>query len=1116
VLGQFAALWMAITECAFLALAGGGSRLAGASGPRLLFYDALVVLLAGPVVGLFAGAVAAGVHLLATVLAPQRWQEPVWKARAYVALSIPWAAWVAQQAFSGPRARALPYRSVLAVGTGIALLGAIWLLGRVGASVAGRLAAGHASSAVRIALVPVLLAGSVLLYAVDLLVLPRLYPFFHWSLGAAALLLAWLGMGAAHLAFGRDLRRRFGRLARPGWAAGGALAVLAIGLVGQRQVGRSHRLRGLLFERTSAAAKVLSLSSRLGVVPKPEPLRAAFPSAGSPHAHHTSAVALRAHPAELRGSDVVLLTVDALRADRIGLLGFRRRVGGSRPVSITPNIDRVFRSGVIFHRAYTSTPRTSYALVSLLTGLPMHALLERGVHRRWPTLPEVLAERGHYRTACFYPKAIFTIDQALFRRYELEHLGFQSFHFEGHDMPAAARTDQVLGYLDGPGRAAKPLLLWVHYFDPHEPYVVRPGYEAFGRSARDRYDAEVAYVDAQIGRLIDGVRRRRPGKVIWVLAADHGEEFGEHGGTNHGTTLFEEQVRVPLLVTGPGIPSRVVKAPVSLLWVPGSLTRLVGVTPPPPMGDVPLLDIEPGSERETQSAVIADLDDKRMVAEGRYRLLQDRSRSYLALYNLRADPGEMHPLDIDRKGPTRRIAARLLGRLEQWLRRLERLRRSSERVGSGAIRLALVSADLARRRRAAQLLLRQALIHRLSLQPAPASEGRSTVSTARHLSGAGPLSSAPLLLALKKRLGDSDPEVRHYALLTLALEGRAPAERDGDLLALAQRWDLPVELALGVGVVLARRGLPAASRLLARLLGRLHSVDQRVAVVRLLGDPRIATDEALATLVSALGDWELSLASLRAIAALARSPATRSLACFPEVFGVLRSSSEHLGHRAEAMRTLAALGSGAAENLLARWLRHEPDRGLLALGLSLLAKWPAGRPRAPSARTPPGLRWFLVLPSALVDAPAGACLPGGGCRLEPSPTVVTWPVALPNAWSAADLFLVTDASPSWPPEVTLEGERLPVEPQPVFGSEASSRLRRVWRVIVPAEIMARLRASHLARVSLRDGSGRGVVVRVIAWRGSTAVPRLPPVASEHGGQTPAHPMAAPAPTSPGP
>jgi hypothetical protein len=146
---------------------------------------------------------------------------------------------------------------------------------------------------------------------------------------------------------------------------------------------------------------------------------------------------------------------------------------------------------------------------------------------------------------------------------------------------------------------------WLHYFDPHEPYT-------------PTYDDEVRAVDRAIGRLADGLAAfQRP--VVLVVTADHGEEFGEHGGAYHGSSLYDEQLRVPLVIVrlDRAAPARVVDTPLSLVDL------------------VPALFDEPAGRD-----VFASLDSRRMVVRGDWKLIRDLRRDVDALYDLAGDPAE--------------------------------------------------------------------------------------------------------------------------------------------------------------------------------------------------------------------------------------------------------------------------------------------------------------------------------------------------------------------------------------------------------------------------------------------------------------------------------------------
>src|SRR5262249_48338483 len=124
---------------------------------------------------------------------------------------------------------------------------------------------------------------------------------------------------------------------------------------------------------------------------------------------------------------------------------------------------------------------------------------------------------------------------------------------------ADAVADAALRWLARREPGARPFLLWLHFYDPHHPYRAPEDPTRFGASDPDRYDAEIAYADAQIGRVLAALD---PRTTIVALAADHGEEFGEHGTRFHSRSLFNQAVRIPLLVRYPGAAARVVEPPV--------------------------------------------------------------------------------------------------------------------------------------------------------------------------------------------------------------------------------------------------------------------------------------------------------------------------------------------------------------------------------------------------------------------------------------------------------------------------------------------------------------------------------------------------------------------------
>jgi len=162
---------------------------------------------------------------------------------------------------------------------------------------------------------------------------------------------------------------------------------------------------------------------------------------------------------------------------------------------------------VVFDAAYSPTPHTSYAVTSVMTGKYMRPLILQGLGRDSETWADHLRRYG-YRTAAFYPPAVFFIDAERFGAFRDRGLDFEYRKVEF--APAAARAGQVRAYLDGVP-ADRRVFIWVHLFEPHEPYEPHPEHP-FGDRDVDRYDAEIAAADEGIGAIVAAVRAVRPGR----------------------------------------------------------------------------------------------------------------------------------------------------------------------------------------------------------------------------------------------------------------------------------------------------------------------------------------------------------------------------------------------------------------------------------------------------------------------------------------------------------------------------------------------------------------------------------------------------------------------------
>ncbi len=252
----------------------------------------------------------------------------------------------------------------------------------------------------------------------------------------------------------------------------------------------------------------------------------------------------------IEGPNVVLITLDTTRADRLGTMGYKQ--------AQTPVLDALATRGAVFERAYSSAPITLPSHTTMLTGLEpnRHRVHNNGAFVAPPsleTLPERLKERG-YRTGAFV--SAFVIDRA----FGLD----QGFDVYDSDTPqdyqppivmipkrnGSDTTDNALTWVKGVGDA--PYFLWVHYYDVHIPrYAPAP----FNKIP-DRYDGALAYVDSQIGRLLADVEKTANGReTLIIVTADHGESLGAHGELTHGGLVYDSSLHVPMIVAGRGFPA---------------------------------------------------------------------------------------------------------------------------------------------------------------------------------------------------------------------------------------------------------------------------------------------------------------------------------------------------------------------------------------------------------------------------------------------------------------------------------------------------------------------------------------------------------------------------------
>lgn len=658
--------------------------------------------------------------------------------------------------------------------------------------------------------------------------LVRLYPAFHLALAGLCLALA------PALALGLRRTRRGGLALGSVLVLVAALAVLA--RPAAARLARFDNYRLLLLDQAPIAGQGVRLAALLA---PPPPLTEADALDADPRAPG-------ARSADFRGRDLLLVTVDALRADHVGAYGYGRKT--------TPNLDALAASGALFTHAYAQTPHTSYSVTSLMTGKYMRPLLVQGAGADSDTWASLLRTYS-YRTAAFYPPAVFFIDPDRFASFRDSFLGFEYRKVEF--MEGQGRVEQVAGYL-AELDASQRAFVWVHLFGPHEPYEAHAGHD-FGPRDVDRYDSEIAAADATLGALVRLFRQRSPDGVV-IVSADHGEEFGDHGGRYHGTTVYEEQVRVPLVISAPGAvaPRRIEEVVQSIDLLPTVLSAL-DIPRPPRVRGRDLGPLLTGERPSGPGLALAETEEQALLAEGKLRVICQRKIGACQMFDVERDPGQTTDRSGDEAARFRELRGRLRelgashGRYEVRGLRAEGkgwpepILRGISGDGDAAEELAalLDDADLSIRRKAAEILF----------------ELRR------------PETAAALRLAVSR---DEDLEVRRWAALGLTrLDQGAPLvyelERSEDArwkrlasLALAEAGDKRGEAALVAWWKDSSQRDYARSRELLDALAKIRSKDAVWPLIQSLDDVRLRP--YIARALAGIGDEAARVPLARAFA----------------------------------------------------------------------------------------------------------------------------------------------------------------------------------------------------------------------------------------------------------
>jgi len=531
----------------------------------------------------------------------------------------------------------------------------------------------------------------------------NLFPVPHLLLSIASVLST---LALAILAFRRISSVTSGVLRR--WSAVGSIALLLGGVITAMALHDRHSLRAMLIHEGSISAKVVVALSKLPIShdrrflhatesQRAEAVGSSHPPEHGPRCRWPPPEAIESQ-GDLAGYDLLWITIDALRGD----------LGGPKMARTLPKTMARLPAAIIFDRAYAPAPRTTYSTYAMLSGqYPHHLgfvpatttvddeiiplqdehpimldprkwkLLHRyPVGDRTPTLPSLL-RRGDYTSVAVIPHVGLLPATGITR--EFDHVDLSPYLLNNRRDAAGITSrysaDATISALLRDDSQA-PRFTWVHFLDPHHPY------EASAPATHDspapiRYLSEIGRVDREIARVLDALDVRNPPRpTLVVVTGDHGEEFRDHGGLLHGTTLYEELLHVPLFFAvhdpglGPQRPPKIVariRTPVSLVDLTPTMIDLLGVFSDRAFDGRSLAGVLRGEPLAPRPLLLYNTtytpggDRRAAVVEGRWKLIVEEPERTAELYDLQVDPKETKNL-IDRE---RQVASRLWCLLEQ-------------------------------------------------------------------------------------------------------------------------------------------------------------------------------------------------------------------------------------------------------------------------------------------------------------------------------------------------------------------------------------------------------------------------------------------------------------------
>lgn len=383
--------------------------------------------------------------------------------------------------------------------------------------------------------------------------------------------------------------------------------------------------------------------------------------------------------------NVLLISVDTLRADHLGCYGYA--------ANTSPNIDALAREALLFEDCTCEVPLTTPSFAALFSSsYPRVSGVTRNGLRMpdsMPLMTEQFKKAGYY-TACVQSNwplkgRLCNLDRG-FDVYE-DDFRQKRWGFMLPERPANQVTDLAFKLLASRD-ASKPFFFWVHYSDPHAPYVFHNEFNPSGKKLwllnRDdrikaKYDSEIAYTDAQIARLLTQIPREN---TIIVFTSDHGESLYEHGYLGHGRRIYQDNLHIPLFFVKPGMTPQRSNAPACMLDLAPTLLAMAGVDPMPVALGIDLVNAPPPADRvrhiETYGGAVPKIPGVKLLMAERHPMRQGllcNGWKFILggggpeVYYLPDDPGEKKNLSSQQQDRTQELIKRVV----QWTQKHPRV-----------------------------------------------------------------------------------------------------------------------------------------------------------------------------------------------------------------------------------------------------------------------------------------------------------------------------------------------------------------------------------------------------------------------------------------------------------